>query len=235
MRPTANHVWLGVSLLATLLILAALESGRLSGLSSPPSVLQNFNFTYSPQKGGGRSGTTSTSSISGTNTLSVSPPHLPGIPGSIALRLTPPFFVIVLILAASIATLAAITLLMRRDTRVLRLSGILDELEQDTEALRTASYSHGRNLAVVRYYALLRKACDASGLGDAAAETPAEYLARIARILTLDPSESESFSRIFNRARYGEALTDSETNSALAFMRSFLTAVRGRLGASSAN
>ena len=212
-------------------VLGAVQSGRLSGLQSlggPPIPRFGLNSTlpggpspWAAVMAGANSSIPSVTSTApsggGTGASVFVPPGL-SIPG---------WYVYVLLGAAVI--LGAVFLTRRGGgANAIGFPAIHEELEAETRRV-LASWSSGlRNAALVRYYSLVRRACAMVGIEDVPAETPREYLERVATELKLNRVEARSFAGIFNRARYGQELSELEGREASEFMGSFVEVIRER-------
>jgi len=218
--------WLAVVSGCLIVVLAAVESGRLAGLNGfgqgfvPP--IKPFNASRLTITG---SATVTGLAIGGTNgtLLVVNLPHLPNGP---AFTLAD-WYVYVLLAAALIL---GFVFLLRgsRDAGVYDFAGALKELDAERSRLRTSWSSRLRNATLLRYYSLMRRVCSKVGIEEVPAETPREYIDRVTRELNMDPKEAMKFASVFNRARYGLELSDEEIEEASGFMGGFVNIIRRR-------
>lgn len=129
---------------------------------------------------------------------------------------------------------AALLYLLAREAsrpRVFDFKGALEELERQRSQIGRSSWSGTmRNEVLLRYYSLMQKVCGKMGVRDSPADTPSEYLQRVAHELQIDVGQATKFAEVFNRARYGLELNTDEIADASKFMGGFLDGVRSKVG-----
>ncbi len=102
----------------------------------------------------------------------------------------------------------------------------LDQLEKERSLVAGSWSQKLRNIALLRYYSLMRKICSQMGLADSPSETSLEYLSRVATALKISQTDAADFAAAFDRARYGGELSDEEARNASAHMASFVNGLR---------
>ncbi len=235
MRADVNlALFLGAVVLSVLL-LSVVESGRVTGVSSPGlakdvglnvvgGTIQRTRViitTVSTIKEGG--GTTTEVTNSTTALTSMPAPASGGFD-----VLSSSWLVVAL--AASLVLIGA--LYLRLPTR----SGAAVDLEADFTEMHEQLAKVGqeadykvRNAALLRYYALVRKVCSKTGLVDGKSETPKEYISRISSKLRVDPAGAQSFATAVNEAMYGVELAPERAQGLSRFMGSFAEDIRRAL------
>jgi hypothetical protein len=132
---------------------------------------------------------------------------------------------------AAVAVASALWFLLRgtKSGGVYDFASDLEGLEKARKMLE-GSWSHRlKNAAIVNYYLLVRKLGNRLGVKEEPQETAREYLDRVSQELKVDLMQSRRFADVFNRARYGLELTDSEILEASRFMGGFVDGIRSRL------
>jgi hypothetical protein len=216
--------WLAVVSGLLVVVLAAVESGRLAGLNGfgqglVPSIIRaNASQPISTGSATGATVGSTTSALPASNV-----PHLPNPPG-----FTLAGWYIYVLLAAALILGFVFLLRGGRNAGVYDFAGALEELEAERSRLRRSWSSKLRNATLIRYYSLMRRVCSKVGIEEVAAETPREYIDRVTRELNMNPNEAGKFAEVFNRARYGLELSDEEVEEASGFMGGFVDMIRRR-------
>jgi hypothetical protein len=214
------------------ILLGAVESGRLSGVRSLGAGFQ----LNSDQGGLSLPQGNSTLNFWGINTTRADYPssapagQLIGPP-----QFRPiPLYWWYLFVPIGLGAIAMLYMLMRsgmRRPKVFDFKRALEELEKQRAQLGETSWTGAmRNEMLLRYYSLMQKVCGRIGLHDRPAETPSEYLQRVANELEIDANQAKKFAEVFNRARYGLELTRDEVADASRFMGGFLDGIRSKVG-----
>jgi len=165
---------------------------------------------------------------------------LPGGPGSASFRLTAPSapssaWPVIAGMVIAIAVVLALTVLSRRRRpagpprdRDRRLAGLLDGLAAGRDAL-TAGGEPGE--AIIACYVAMERGFAAAGSAPAAADTPAEVLARASEAGLVRSGSAEALTGLFRRARYSsQPMTSADSAAAAAA----LDQMRGDLSESAA-
>ena len=218
--------WLALTCLLLVLLVGALNSGRIGGVKSlggpgGTGLAQTGPFLSS-------SGNTTT----GVLTANASSTQQAGVPGAQLLgipQVQPPLFmwwyalvpVVLVIAAASVA-------LLRRPggPKVFDFKAALDEMEEQRSRIVRGWAGGRRNEALLRYYAVMLGVCGRMGIKESPADTPSEYLSKVAARMKIEPSQAQRFALVFSRARYGLELSPEETGAASEFMGGFLDSLR---------
>jgi hypothetical protein len=108
----------------------------------------------------------------------------------------------------------------------LDLDATLKEMDVQQRYLVGKWSSKLRNAALLRYYLLMKRACEKVGLPEKAAETPQEYIGRASSFLGVDEVRAEGFADAIDRSRYGEELSEEDTRDASESMAAFTELVR---------
>jgi len=137
----------------------------------------------------------------------------------------PLYVAMVVLLAVGLAFLARST----GRTRVYDFAAALEQLDRQRYAMAGSWSQKLRNVALLRYYSLMRSVCAQMGLQDSPSETPLEYLARLATALKISEEDAVSFATAFERARYGGELTDDEARKVATSMASFVDGLKGSI------
>lgn len=223
--------WLAMVAGCLSIVLGAVQSGKLSGLKDlggPPIPAVGLNSSLP----GGPSPwavVSAGANLTAANLTAATPGTGGGASASlVAPGIALPGWYVYLILGA--ALLLGLLFLSRegRSASLIGFPTIQEELESETRRVLASWGSELRNAALVRYYSLLRRACEGVGIREAPAETPKEYLERVATELRLSREEAGSFADVFSRARYGLQLSEREGKEASAFMEDFLEVIKER-------
>jgi len=147
------------------------------------------------------------------------------------LPVIPGWFLIVLAITCFVGA-CFLTLRLKTDESVIDLEETIKEMELQQKRL-AATWSHKlRNIALLRYYLLMKRACAQVGLHEKITETPKEYIERAASFFNVDSAYAAKFARTVNRCRYGEELSGEEIHEASKFMGDFTDVIRRRANAS---
>jgi len=95
----------------------------------------------------------------------------------------------------------------------------IDQLDKQRSLVEGSWSQKLRNVAVLRYYSLMRKICTQMGLADSPSETPLEYLGRVAEALRISPRDAADFAAAFDRARYGGQIRERSQGEHRAWLR----------------
>lgn len=136
-----------------------------------------------------------------------------------------------LYLAIFVALVAGVAFLLRSpgETGVYDFASAINQLDKQRLSLEGTWSQRLRNAALVRYYSIMRKVCAQIGLGDEPSETPLEYLHRVATELGIGQDDAAGFAAAFDRARYGNELSDGEAKTAARSMAKFLDGLKERV------
>jgi hypothetical protein len=102
----------------------------------------------------------------------------------------------------------------------------IDQLEKQRSLIQGSWSRELRNVALLRYYSLMRSICARMGLADLPSETPLEYLGRVATALQISQNDAADFAAAFERARYGGELSDADARKASEHMARFVDGLR---------
>lgn len=227
MEKDSRLVWLVILASLLVIVLAAVESGRLAGLKSfgegiVPSVVRS-NATEII----GRASGTATQTVVGGSDRTGGAGVVQLASGGFTFTLAGWYIYVVL----AAALVLAFTLLIRSGRKggeVYDFAGALAEIVEERSRLKGSWSSRLRNATLLRYYSLMRRVCTRVGIKEVPAETPREYIGRVTKELNMDPKESEKFTEVFNRARYGLELSEKEVEEASGFMGGFVDIIRRR-------
>lgn len=229
MRRT-NFLWVIVVAALLVVVLAHVESGAISGLKTFSLGTTGKGISGS---GGGGNSTTSTFSFTSTftDTYLVSPTTVTSqlyiSPGGAQVALSEWY----LYALAAVGMILAFGFLMRggKEGNVYDFESDLERLENERRRLERSWSVRLRNSALMNYYILVRKVGTDLGVKEGPQETPREYLERVSQELKVDPGQTSTFAAAFNRARYGQELTDSEIAEVSRFMGGFVDGLRSRM------
>jgi len=212
-----------ISLLLALTV-GVVGAGHLSGLGSlhlgggpGPSIQGGLN---PGENGNGSRISTVNGSATATATLAPIP-----ISGPSA-GLTFPY--LLLYAAAGIVLAAGLVSLLRSsgEAGVYDFAAAIDQLEKQRSLIQGSWSRELRNVALLRYYSLMRSICARMGLADLPSETPLEYLGRVAAALRISQIDAADFAAAFERARYGGELSDADARNASEHMARFVDGLR---------
>jgi len=224
--------WLAVICVLLVLLVGAIESGKLSGFknlegSASAGVSQGEPLLYHPAINStlGFHVTNGSAPVGAANALGVGGAGFPEI--------QPPAFVWwYAFVPIIIGTLATLYFLLTRagGANVFDFRGALEELEKERSRIKMGWAGGMRNEILLRYYAVMLRVCRKIGLKESPVETPTEYLGRVADELGIERAQAMKFAQAFNRARYGLELTPEEASEASNFMEGFVDVIRSRAG-----
>jgi hypothetical protein len=134
--------------------------------------------------------------------------------------------------AVALALAVGLGFLLRSSSEagVYDFAAAIDQLDKQRSLLEESWSQKLRNVALLRYYSLMRKICTQMGVEDGPSETPLEYLGRVAKALKISQGDAANFAAAFDRARYGGELSDDETRNAAAYMARFVDGLRESIG-----
>jgi Domain of unknown function (DUF4129) len=222
--------WVCLTCLLLILTFGTISTGRLSGLGS-----LNLGGSSGGIVGGGSSTTevvgvsgVSVTSTSGSTTTIVSSTASEYI-APVAARVTTSE--LLLYAAVGIALAGGLAFLLRSsgETGVYDFAAAMDQLDKQRSLVQGSWSRKLRNVALLRYYSLMRTSCTKMGLEDVPSETPLEYLSRVAAALKISQKDAADFAAAFDRARYGGELSDEDTENAAAYMARFVNGLRENL------
>jgi len=150
---------------------------------------------------------------------------------SLAILPAVPDWLLTVLAVACFAGACLLILRLKTSESVIDLEETVKEMElQQKRLAETWSYKL-RNMALLRYYLLMRRACSKVGLQEKITETPKEYIERASAFLKVDGTYSVRFADAVNRCRYGEELSGEEASEASKFMGDFTDVIRRRADA----
>lgn len=231
MKPDSNLLLLlGVCALSVLLV-GALESGGLAGVTSPGpadlvhtkngngSSLNEVTVVVTTSGALTLSGATTFTNYTMTTVVTTS------LPGTTYDLLGSAW--LIPLLAVSLILIGALYIgLPSRRREVFDLEDEFHEMRAQEEAMAGASDYKARNEALLRYYALVRGVCSKAGITDTSTETPREFISRLSGVLKADLAEAESFSSMINEAMYGLEIPPERAAGLAGFMRGFAEKIR---------
>ncbi len=212
----------------SILVLGAVESGRVAGVSSPGGA-NAVGLNVSAGGTVARSTAVTTTGLGGSSSggsnLTGGPAPPPATryvtAGSLASAWLVP------VLAACLILIGFLYLrLPSRQSSVVDLGAEFEEMHLQKSQLEDAASYRARNEALLRYYALVRLACSKIGLGDAGSETPREYIGRLSSRLRLDASEAREFATAVDEAMYGLEVAPERVGGLAKFMSAFAEGAR---------
>ena len=221
---------IGVLALSVLLV-SAVQSGRVSGVVTPGPfkavgltvdsntlVRTKVMVTTTVTQGGGGGSTI------GTLTTQATTAAAPPSSGHVDI-LSSGWLVV--ILAASLVLIGALYLrLPSKAGDTVDLEGDFSEMHRQTSNLEEGTDYKVRNAALVRYYALVRKVCSKVGIADGSDETPSEYIGRLSSRLSVDSGQAQNFAEVVNEAMYGAELGPERVKGLSGFMGDFVENIR---------
>jgi hypothetical protein len=229
-----------LALMCVLLVLAlgAIESGRLAGVVYGKGLaIPGFNFSWNLNRtqtaqGFPNNSTAVTGTATSENSTTQVFEYQNGGPlaSTFAFFSTVPDWLLTTIAIAGFAGVCFLALRLKSDIHVIDFQATLREMEIQQKRLSEAWSSKLRNEALLRYYALMRRACSRVGLQERMTETPQEYIGRASSFLHVDDRQAVSFAVAVNRCRYGEELSADEAGEASVFMSSFTNVIRRKTG-----
>lgn len=234
-RPRGAALLIGICVLLTV-VASAVESGKVAGFNYAGfqfAKILGFRLTNSStgSLGNSTTGSLGNSTItSGGKTNGTGHFYLPSIAWPTFLpNLNLPIWLLTAIAVVCFGAACLLILLLKpRTPHVLDLESTLQEMEQQVKYLEETWSYKLRNAALLRYYLLMRRACLKVGLKDEPAETPQEYVGRVASYFEVEKSEAARFASAVNKSRYGEELSELEAGEASRFMSAFADVIRRR-------
>lgn len=221
-----NAAWFLLVGALLVIVFGTAAAGRLTGVGTFTLAPPGSNSSLGKLGGAGAFSTTTTE-----NTTAASggfrPVALlgswPGAPFHIPL----PYWLLFVAVAAGLG--AGLVLMLRSSgaTGVFDFAAAIEQLDRERSAMESGS-TNLRNLALLQYYTVLKAVLDQMGLAEKPSETPKEYLTRAAVALKIDEEGARRFATAFERARYGEELTDYEARGAASSMGAYVDGLRER-------
>jgi hypothetical protein len=217
------------------IILGAVESGRVAGAdykAGYPFLSLNFSGWTRFHNTVNITTTVRQSTHGAPNLPPVSPSQNPFISfASLVILPTVPAWLLTVLAVACFAGACILVLRLKTSETVIDLEETVKEMElQQKHLAETWSYKL-RNMALLRYYLLMRRACSKVGLQEKITETPKEYIERAAAFLKVDGTYSIRFADAVNRCRYGEELSREDASEASKFMGDFTEVIRRKADA----
>ena len=221
------------------LVLGAVESGRVAGANysrglpipgwnSTMQALLNWNATSSKPAANSTATKVSTASA-------VARPIIFSNRGGFPILALPPLpvpdWTLAAVAAGCFALACYLILRVRASVQVLDLASTLKEMELQQKRIMESWSSKLRNVALLRYYLLMRRACTTAGIPEQRTETLQEYIGRVSSLLDVESGQATKFARLVNRSRYGEELSTEDAGDASRFMSAFTEVIRRKTSA----
>jgi hypothetical protein len=216
--------WLCMISLLLVLTVGTIAAGRLSGVGSlhlgGSAGAIDENGSIATQTGPGFG--VSASSVSESATQTVALVSFGGYVPPVTLSEW------LLYAALGLALAGGLAFLFRSsgEAGVYDFAAAIDQLDKQRSLVEGSWSQKMRNVALLRYYSLMRKICTQMGLADSPSETPLEYLGRVAEALKISQRDAVDFAAAFDRARYGGELSDEDARNAAAYMARFVNGLR---------
>lgn len=212
-----------------IIVLAAVDSGRVMGANYQvglPILNLNFSWTrfYVPTNNTGTFHQTTQNSQSVSASQSNQNPFI-SFGSLVILPTLPDWFLPALAVVCFIGACFLILRLKTSET-VTDLEAAVKEMELQQKRLAESWSYRLRNMALLRYYLLMRRVCSKVGLKEEITETPKEYIERASSFLKVDGRYAARFADAVNRCRYGEELSGEEADEASKFMGDFTEVIR---------
>ncbi len=217
------------------IVLSAVESGRVVGANyraGLPILGFNFslprtNYQLNPMGNVNQSNSKATQNPQPNLTsqnpfISLAPlPFLPTLPD----------WLLPVLAVACFVGACFLILRLKTSESVVDLEETVKQMEMQQKRLAESWSYKLRNMALLRYYVLMRRACSSVGLQEKLTETPKEYIDRASSFLQVDSAHAIRFADAVNRCRYGEELTGEDASEASKFMSDFTDVIRRRTNA----
>jgi len=221
--------------LLLVIVLSAVESGNVVGANYKAGLpIFGLNFTFS--RGYYPLNFTRAVNKSGSGVNQNPRPNLTSqspfvsFP-SLALLPTLPNWLLPVLAIACFIGACFLILRLKTGGTIVDLEETIKEMEMQQKRLAESWSYKLRNMALLRYYVLMRHACSTVGLQERLAETPKEYIDRASSFLKVDSAYAARFADAVNKCRYGEELTGDDASEASKFMRDFTDVIRRKTSA----
>ena len=239
MSRTANTGLLALVCLLLVVVLGAVQSGPIDGVSYRlPGYLAFVEHPASANRTGHQSqqtvvvSTTSqqvTTVTSSTKSAATSSDRGP-VSNVYPISLNGASWFILIAVVLSLGAGMAFLLTRSENPKVFDLRGAIEEMKNQRSHFEGSWSQKLRNAALLRYYVLMAEVCAKVGILDGPTETPNEFIERASAELEVAGPDSNRFAEVVDRAHYGAELSSDEVQDASRFMDSFTTSVVRRVG-----
>lgn len=227
-RPEGIILLAGVCLLLVI-VLSTVESGRVAGANYQAALPIPFdlsgllryhqpNLTGTANQQGSKPNQNLTPNQQNQNPFSLF--------ASLALLPALPDWLLPVLAIACFVGACFLILRLKTGVSVVDLEETIREMEAQQKRLAESWSYKLRNMALLRYYLLMRRACSSVGLQERPEETPKEYIERASSFLKVDDTYAAKFADAVNRCRYGEELSEEDAREASTFMGEFTDVIR---------